>query len=216
MRARRGVAGLAVALAVCAAALPTGLARADGDPASDVLLSQSVYLPYSGISTTLQRQLFAVCAAAQQAGYPVRIALIAAQSDLGVVPALFNKPEAYARFLSAELGGVVHGPVLVVMPAGVGLASQGHALSTGSLGGAHGAPSRGPDGLAAAALAAVPRLAAAAGHPLPASAADASSRASGASAGTVRDALIALVVLGLLAAAVIAGAFVARARRAVV
>ncbi len=211
-----GLAGLAVTLALGLAAFATAgaeLARADGDPASDVLLSQDVFLPYGGISATLQRRLFALCASAQQAGYPVKIALIASRSDLGVVPALFNRPQAYARFLSAELGSVVRGPVLVVMPSGLGLAAEGHALSTAALG----TPpllSGGPDALANAALAAVPRLAAGAGHPLPTSAASASGR-TGASSGTVRHALIALLALGLMAGAAIGAAFVARSRRAV-
>ena len=115
-------------MVVVVVALSAGIARADGDPASDVLLSQDVFVPYSGMSATVERRLFALCAAAAQAGYPLKIALIASKSDLGVVPALFNRPQAYARFLSAELGSVVREPVLVVMPAGLGLATQGRAM----------------------------------------------------------------------------------------
>ena len=74
-------------------------------------------------------------------------------------------------------------------------------------------PPGGSDALATAALDAVPRLAAAAGHPV-STAAAAAAPAAGASAGTVRHALIALLVLGLLSGAAISGAFVARSRRA--
>jgi hypothetical protein len=200
---------LAVAALVIAAA--PGTALADGDPASDVLLGQNVFLPYSPISQTIQRRLYSVCDAAQRAGYPIRIALIAARTDLGVVPGLFGKPQAYARFLSSELNGVVRGPVLVVMPGGFGLAQQGHSLPTRALAGLP--VSAGADSLGAAAVTGVQRLAAAAGHPLPASAA-LGSAGPGASASTVRHALIAMAVLAALAGFGIAFAFAARARRA--
>ncbi len=199
---------LAVALVVIAAV--PGSALADGDPASDVLLGQDVFLPYSPISQTVERRLYAVCDAARKAGYPMRIALIAARSDLGVVPALFGKPQAYARFLSSELGGIVSGPVLVVMPDGFGLARAGQALSARPASTIRIAP--GADGLGTAAVAAVQHLAAAAGHPLPASATLATT-GSGATAATLRHALIAIGVLVALAAIGIAGAFAARARR---
>ena len=228
---RRGRVWLcAVALTVAAAATGSwpgpgsgpwpwslAVAHADGDPASDVLLSQDVFVPYSGMSAAVERRLFALCAAAGRAGYPVKVALIASKSDLGVVPALFNRPQAYARFLSAELGTVVREPVLVVMPAGLGLATQGHAATGTPIATALSATrvaAAGSNALATAALEAVPRLAAAAGHPVSSTAA-AASPAAGASAATVRHALIALLILGLLSAAGITGAFVARSRRAV-
>jgi hypothetical protein len=189
----------------------SGVARADGDPASDVLLGQDVFLPYSPISETVQRRLYAITAASQRAGYPLRIALIGARTDLGVIPTLFGRPETYARFLSAELTGVVNGPVLVVMPAGFGLAAGGNARSVASLGQIRIGP--GADGLGLAAIAAAGRLAASAGHPLPADAAS-SALSLGASAATVRHALTAIVVMALLAALAIGAALLARSRRA--
>ena len=200
-----------LAIAALGLALAPATALADGDPASDVLLGQSVFLPYSPISQTLQRQLYAVCAAAQRAGYPVRIALIAARTDLGVVPALFGRPQAYARFLSSEVAGVVNGPVLVVMPSGFGLAQQGRPLPVNAL--SRVPVTAGTDGLGAAAITGVQRLAAAAGHPLPPSASLANASAS-ASPETVQNALIAMAVLVALAALAIAGAFALRTRRA--
>ncbi len=220
MTGRRALVALcAVVLAVAGGAasswswpLSADIARADGDPASDVLLSQDVFVPYSGVSATLERRLFALCAAADRAGYPVKIALIASRSDLGVVPVLFNRPGSYARFLSAELGSVVHGPVLVVMPAGLGLAARGRAINATVLSTTRVAAG-GSDALATAALDVVPRLATAAGHPVSPAAA-AAEPAAGASAGTVRHALVALLILGLLSGAAISAAFVARSRRA--
>jgi hypothetical protein len=199
-----------LAIAVLMLLLAPSAALADGDPASDVLLGQNVFFPYSPISPSIQRRLYSVCDAARRAGYPVRIALIAARSDLGVVPALFGRPQAYARFLSSELAGVVNGPVLVVMPSGFGLARQGRSLSVAPL--ARVPVSAGTDGLGTAAIAGVQRVAAAAGHPLPASA-ELGSGGSGASGQTIRHALIAMAILAALAAVGIAGAFAARARR---
>jgi hypothetical protein len=201
-----------IAVLLTAAALAsTPSAFADGDPASDVLLGQNVFLPYSPISQALQRQLYGISDAAARAGYAVRVALIGSRSDLGVVPGLFGRPAAYARFLSSELAGVVTGPVLVVMPQGFGLAQQGHALSVNALRGV--ALSPGTDGLGTAALSAVRRLAAASGHPLPASSA-LSGGGAGASSATVRRALLATAVLCALAVIAIAAALAARARRA--
>ena len=202
-------------LAVAAAALvlfaAPGGALADGDPASDVLLGQDVFLPYSPVSSALASRLYALTGAAAAHGYPLRVALIGARSDLGVVPALFGKPTAYARFLSAELGGAAPGPVLVVMPQGFGLAAGGRALATTAAAGI--ATAGGADGLASAALAAIPRLARAAGHPLPVGAGAAAASTAGAGAGTIRHALIAVGVMALLASAGIGQALRARQRR---
>jgi hypothetical protein len=202
-------AGALVLAALLLAGPLAALALADGDPASDVLLGQDVFLPYSPISTTSEHQLYAVTAAARQAGYPLKVALIAGKSDLGVLPALFGKPAPYARFLSSELAGVVNGPVLVVMPDGFGLAAKGNALSISAL--RQVATGSGADGLAAAAIAATRLLATAAGHHLTVS----SSAASGslaASPATVRHAMTAILVLATLAAAAMAGALVLRLR----
>ena len=164
MKQPRAAAVTALVVVLLLAALYPCLALGDGDPASDVLLGQDVFLPYSSISAAVQHQLYSTTEAARRAGYPLKIALIAGRSDLGVIPSLFNQPSRYAQFLSAELNGVVPGPVLVVMPAGFGLALQGKAQSTGSLAGLRIAP--GADGLGAAAVLAARRVAAASGHPL--------------------------------------------------
>lgn len=206
MRPTRTAAALAVALALLA---PGGVALADGDPASDVLLSQNVFLPYSSISRAVQNRLYAICDAARASGYPIRVALIGARSDLGVVPALFGRPDAYARFLSSELTGVVNGPVLVVMPNGFGLASQGRTLPSSPVSGVAVAP--GTDGLADAAIVAIGRLSAAAGHPL---APSATMPHAGPGPGTVRHALIAIAILSVVSLIGIGSAFTARNRRA--
>lgn len=156
----------AAALAIALLTMPA-TALADGDPASDVLLSQSSFVPWdSGASARQQQQLDSVLAAAARNGYPIRVAVIASPSDLGSVPALWRRPQTYARFLDEELSLAFHGPVLVVMPNGLGLGSP-----TGASAGEQGVIARttrpGKRDLTSAAASAVVQLAASAGHPLP-------------------------------------------------
>ena len=112
-----------------APALLTGLlalvlaavALADGDPASDVLINQTVFLPApppSGdVAAALQQQVDAV----SKRGDRVKVAVIATPNDLGSVPSLFGKPAAYAAFLGQELGLAYAATLLVVMPSGFGV-----------------------------------------------------------------------------------------------
>lgn len=97
-------------------------ALADGDPASDVLASQNVFLASdANASLAQQAQLEAVVQAAANSGYPVRVALIASPTDLGSVNELWRRPQSYAQFLGEELSLTYRGTVLVVMPNGFGL-----------------------------------------------------------------------------------------------
>jgi len=145
-----------------------GVASADGDPASDVLVSENAFVPWDASTPPGdQARVAAVLAAVAKAGYPVRVALIASSSDLGSVTALWRQPQNYAHFLWDELSFAVHASVLVVMPGGFGLytglsptASEQAALAR-TRAAATGA------GLATAAVTAVQNLAAAAGHPVP-------------------------------------------------
>lgn len=139
-------------------------ARADGDPASDFLLTQNVFLPYDArISATRSEQLAALASAAAREGYPIRIALIASPVDLGSVTALWAKPQQYARFLGAEVSFAYRGRLLIVMPEGLGTYQLGHTSGRQrhALAGLKVEP--GANGLAATAITAVERLAAAHG-----------------------------------------------------
>jgi hypothetical protein len=185
-------------------------ARADGDPASDVLLGQDVFLPYTPISPKIEDELYSVTSAAQRAGYPVKIALIGGKDDLGAVPQEFGHPESYAHFLSYEISTAVRGVVLVVMPNGFGLASGGRPRSVAALGRIP--IGQGTNGLGMAAVAATERLATAAGHPL-GSGATSATVSLGASAVTVRHALETLLVLSAIAALAVSAAVLARSRR---
>jgi len=141
-------------------------ALADGDPASDVLLGDNVFYPYSpAVPRSLQVTLSAVAAKAKAQGFALKVALIAAPTDLGVIPDLFGKPQPYAKFLDQEISFTSRQRLLVVMAAGYGLegfdapaqaAARGLPLPAG----------RTSTDLARAALIAVPRLAAASGHPI--------------------------------------------------
>jgi hypothetical protein len=132
-----------------------------------VLATQALFLPQDAAATPAQRaQLTALLQTAAQRGYPIRVALIASPADLGSVTALWRQPETYARFLGQELAFVHKGPLLVVMPNGFGLTQLGRALPGQATLTGLGAPGA---GLVGAAITAVRRLAAAAGHPLPVS-----------------------------------------------
>ena len=164
---------LLIALLVSATLLWSALvtfataARADGDPASDVLATQPLFLPQdAGIPTTQQGQLGELLQIAARNGYQIRVALIASRSDLGSVTELWRQPQTYARFLDQELSLVYHGPLLVVMPNGFGFndPASPHQPPPAALAGVR--IRAGGPGLAAATLAAVQRLAAASGHQL--------------------------------------------------
>lgn len=150
---------------IAALAAAPAAALADSDPASDYLPTADVYLPYQPpMSKAVKADLLGVTQAAKRAGYPIKVAVIGSAVDLGGVPDLFNQPERYAPFLSREItfNGKAQ-PLLVVMPVGFGtfqVGPRGPAaiakLKVGS----------GVDGLGRAAVEAVQKLAAAAGHPI--------------------------------------------------
>ena len=141
-------------------------ARADGDPASDVLASQNAFLPAdAGASARQQAQLTAVVRAAAAHGLPIRVAVISSPADLGSVSALWHRPQPYADFLGEELSLMFSGQVLVVMPNGFGLYHAGSRTASELAALAH--MRAAGSSLPAAAIAAVERLAASTGHALP-------------------------------------------------
>lgn len=114
-----------VAVTVCLSA--PSLARANGDPASDYLLTQNSFLPFTTkIDQTSVKRLNALLAAAKAKKFPIRVAVILSPSDLGTAFSLFGQPEKYVRFLGLELSFVYRGRLLVVMPSGYGFAVNGN------------------------------------------------------------------------------------------
>jgi hypothetical protein len=155
---------VALGVAVALAAVP--LARADGDPASDVLYGSNLFPSYdSGISAANLQALLRTVDDAKRAGYEIRVAVIAKPDDLGSVTSLWAKPKDYARFLGTELGIVYKGPLLIVMPNGLGFYHADHDTKAAS---AVLKPIRTGSGdrLAQAATDAVVALAKQAGHPV--------------------------------------------------
>jgi hypothetical protein len=203
--ARRLASLLATVILVGAVACASALA--DGDPASDVLLGQNVYYPYSPpVPQGVQRTLNAETAAAKRAGLPIKVALIATAVDLGVIPELFGKPQDYAKFMDREISFQGTQPLLVVMPAGYGVqgvsakaaaAVTGLALPKGKTSVA----------LAQAAITAVAKVAAADGHAIKGVAGVSTGSSGGGSSKTP-------LLIGLIVAAVlVAGALILLRRR---
>lgn len=202
-------------LAVCGALLGAvaathvSLARADGDPASDVLLGEPVFYPYTPpVTAATTRQLNATVVAANRAHFKLKVALIASPVDLGVLPDLFGKPQKYAQFLNQEITfSGARQPLLVVMKTGYGV--DGVAPAVAAVAAALPKPADATSqALAQAALAAVPKLAAAAGAKVAAVAAPSAGHDTGSSGPNVAL-LVVLIGVALLAA----GALVALRQR---
>lgn len=171
---------VALLLVVLAWAVAAPAARADGDPASDVLLYQHAFFPYASPSSGAKAELLGAVAAAGRAGFTVRVAVIQSKQDLGADPELFAQPQLYARFLDAELRSARYlGALVVVMPQGYGVAAGGSLSHDGRKytprpagallrAAARLQPPRStdPDTLTNAGVAAVRAVAAAAGHPI--------------------------------------------------
>jgi hypothetical protein len=134
-----------------------GVARGDADPASDTLYQGRVFLPLATkVSFALAQRLAADALAAEQAGKPIRVALIATRTDLGGVPSLYGRPTQYARFLASELQFVYEGQLLVVMPQGAALAQRGRLVANAAV--VNAVVERGGDGLVRTAIRLVEKL----------------------------------------------------------
>jgi hypothetical protein len=176
-----------VAAWLCAATAATlaapAVALADGDPASDVLASQAVYIPGDGgFPASQTARLSGLLDEARRAGVPIRVALIATPADLGSVGELWRQPQNYARFLGQELAEVYRGSLVVAMPAGFGVVNVGSARGGGDQVGV--STRRGP--LLATTIGVVQAIAAAHGHRLtPPPAAGRAGSGSGSALGSV-------------------------------
>jgi hypothetical protein len=193
----------ALAVLLLAAALLPATAFADGDPASDVLLGENVFYPYSPpTSKSLQTTLNAETAAAKKAGLPLKVALIGSPVDLGVIPDLFGKPQQYTNFLDQEISFHTKQPLLVVMAAGYGTQGLDPAATT-AVAGLPKPAGRSNDDLARAAITAVAKVAAASGHPFKGVPGVSGSSGSGSSATTILVVVLALAGLATAAALVV-------------
>ena len=198
----------AVAATVLVLTLAAVVAHAAGDPASDVLVRDNVFYPYSDpVSPSVKKALDAETEAASHANFPIKVALIQSSMDLGAIPSLFDRPQPYADFLEREIAAGTKRPLLVVMPKGYGV--QGISASTAAVAGSLVRPSGSQsDDLARAAIAAIEALAAKSGHridPVQYS----SDAAGGGQSVTIE---LAVLTLGAIAAAAVLIALRARGR----
>jgi hypothetical protein len=193
---RRAVVWIALLLSAVVLTLPV-LAAADGDPASDSLLGQNVFYPYSPpVAEAVKLKLDQQTAAAKRAGFPIKVALIAAPTDLGTVPSLFGKPQEYAKFLDQEISFQGPQPLLVVMAAGYGV--QGVRAPGSLVLSALPKPAgKTSTDLARAAQTAVAKLASASGHTLKGKGASADSGGAG---GGKTVLLVALILAAIVVA----------------
>ena len=116
-------------MVVLAALTLPGQAAADGDPASDVLYLNNVFLPYPAPSRDAANELQQAVDQAYTKRFRVKVAVIASAPDLGSVPELFDKPTQYAKFLGTELRSFYVGPLLVAMPTGLGVYDGGRSTA---------------------------------------------------------------------------------------
>jgi hypothetical protein len=150
------------------ALLVPGAAHANGDPASDVLLTDQVFLPFEApISNSAQSDLRKTVAEANKKGFKIRVALIAFTSDLGTATALWGQPQNYSKFLGKEIAFVTTDPLLVSMPAGFGFYDQDRPVTKEQRVLAKIQPGKIPTALAESTTAAVRALAGAKGITLP-------------------------------------------------
>jgi cytochrome oxidase Cu insertion factor (SCO1/SenC/PrrC family) len=124
---------LAIVLAVlacCALGALSPAARADGDPGSDVLVYQNLFVASdANISIAQQVEIGDLLTSAERSGFTIRVAIIATPDDLGAITQLWGKPTSYASFLGIELSLAYAQRLLVVMPDGFGFNWQGHSTA---------------------------------------------------------------------------------------
>jgi hypothetical protein len=166
---------VAVSLALAA----TGSASAHGDPASHYLETDALYPSFARQpSVEVQLRLLGLLQATERRGYPIKVALVAGAEDLVEDLTPMRTPQRYANTVASMIERDLKAPILVVTPFGIGVSGNG--LRHGVLrpvttsrdarrlvGRLEVPPDPEGDDLARTAMAAVRRIARAAGKPLP-------------------------------------------------
>lgn len=155
-----------------------GVARANGDPASDYLLVQSLFLPFNAkVDPQASKELSETIGAADQKDRKIKVAVIGSRYDLGTAFSLYDKAQKYAQFLGLELSFQYRDRLLVVMPNGFGYSVNGKPDRKGiAVLEKLPPPGRDTTKQVEAATAAIRKLAAASGKPLPAAGSGGSSK----------------------------------------
>src|SRR5438270_11434533 len=110
-----------------AAGVAAPSARANGDPASDVLPFGTLYFAAQNPTLTPSGRDLLFLTNAAKKKFPIRVAVIYQPSDLGLIQSLWKQPQPYAKFLGKELiaFGRYHGTLVVAMPNGFGVYGPG-------------------------------------------------------------------------------------------
>jgi hypothetical protein len=160
----------ALLVAALVAAVVAAQARANGDPASDVLPFTTVFLSAQQPNSSQSgRDLVFLTKDAAKKKFPIRVAVIYQPSDLGLIQSLWKRPQPYANFLGKELisFGRYHGTLVVGMPNGFGVFGPGATAKGKAALEALPKPGNGSlDDLGEATVAAVRKVTTANGHPL--------------------------------------------------
>jgi hypothetical protein len=158
---------IAIGAAVLLLAAP-GVARANGDPASDYLLVQTIFLPFNAkVGSGASKELTDTIRAADQSGFKIKVAVIGSRYDLGTAFSLYGKAQKYAEFLGLELSFQYRDRLLVVMPNGYGFSIDGKPDPAGiKVVSALPPPGKDATKQVTGATAAIRKLAAASGHQL--------------------------------------------------
>jgi hypothetical protein len=195
--------------------IPGSSARAGHDAVSEALLRENVFLPYEPkVCPPLQRALVKFTEQAAESGYPIYVAIIGSQADIEGAAQYFGFPQQYAELLGSEIGISSTGPgsqtsrsLLTVMPDGFGYHRSGKAPDVSDVVDDLPAPKgEHPDDLAQATIAALPKLARAARHPVPVPS------ISGCSSGGGSSAIVFIVPVALLLLTAAVAGLVARQR----
>ena len=158
----------ALLVAALAALVAVPVASANGDPASDVLLTQKVFVgPEVPVSKSKLDALQKTVDSANAQGYPIRVAVIAFTGDLGTAVSLWRHPQDYAKFLGSEIAFVYAKRLLVAMPAGFAVYNR-HGSTAAEARALRGVrPGKTPNALVQSTTTAVRRLAASGGVVVP-------------------------------------------------
>lgn len=121
------IRSLIAALAAATLLVLAPAAHADGDPASDVLVSENVFYGTGlDLMSKPAAQLPAMLTTSAGKGYEIRVALIPEFADLGIATWMWKDPKAYAKYLGDELGYTYKARTLILMPNGYAIFHLGH------------------------------------------------------------------------------------------
>lgn len=89
-----------IATGIAVSLLAAAGARADGDPASDVLPAADVFLPYPAPHKDVAAALEKLVASANTGGNRLKVAVVASRIDLGAIPSRMRSTTTAAKRLS--------------------------------------------------------------------------------------------------------------------